>query len=41
MDCARFGPAWADLYRLRLLREIHDKLKYNEYGKIQYYILIK
>ena len=33
MDCARFGPAWVDLYRLRLLREIHDKLKYNEYGK--------
>ena len=27
MDCARFGPAWADLYRMRLVREIHDKLK--------------
>lgn len=22
MDCARFGPAWADLYRLRLLRDL-------------------
>ena len=27
MDCAQFGPAWADSFRLCLLREIHDKLK--------------